>query len=122
MPTLKKRRAEDEHNDTSFLTSINAEVGISNKPISPAAPAVSTDTAFCLQAHCFSLRLEPPGLFSGGLHRSEAEGFRHTGAIGRVGFRTVGDVPLLHLETGVAHGAGGILEESLLLGPRHLAK
>jgi hypothetical protein len=42
--------------------------------------------------------------------RGEPEGFRHTGAIGRVGFSAVSDVPLLYLETSASHGARGVLE------------
>ena len=42
--------------------------------------------------------------------RGEPEGFRHAGAIGRVGFSAVSDVPLLYLETSASHGARGVLE------------
>src|SRR3984893_13795641 len=52
----------------------------------------------------------------------DAEGPSDSGSIGRVGLGTIGDVPLLDMQARVAHRAGRVLEQGLLLGGCHQAE
>src|SRR5262249_8320645 len=45
-----------------------------------------------------------------------------TCTISRIGFGAVGDVAQLDFKSGITHGAGGVLEQNLLLGGAHLPK
>src|SRR4051794_6972500 len=49
----------------------------------------------------------------------EAESPRDPFAIGRIGAQAIGNVPLLDVQARVAHCAGGVVEEPLLLVGRH---
>src|SRR3546814_1422896 len=50
----------------------------------------------------------------------DAESGCHARAGGRIGLGAVGDMPLLNPEVGVAQGAGGVIEQGLLLFGAHL--
>src|SRR3546814_13637988 len=50
----------------------------------------------------------------------DAESGCHARAVGRIGLGAVGDMPLLNPEVGVAQGAGGVIEQGLLLFGAHL--
>jgi hypothetical protein len=52
----------------------------------------------------------------------EAEGAGDAGAVGRIGAETIGDVPLLDVLARIAHRAGRVLEQRLLLGGCHQAE
>src|SRR5277367_1398388 len=63
-------------------------------------------------------RGEIPSL--GGVAERQAKGRGDARAIGGIGLGTVADVAPLDLEPRVAHGAGGVLEQNLLLCGAHL--
>src|SRR3546814_16346786 len=50
----------------------------------------------------------------------DAESGCHARAVGRIGLGAVGDMPLLNPEVGVAQGAGGVIEQGLLLFGAHI--
>ena len=54
-------------------------------------------------------------------HRN-AQRLGHAFAVSRIGLQTIADVANLNLLRGIAHRAGGVLEESLLLFGRHQAE
>src|SRR5271163_69428 len=56
----------------------------------------------------------------GGAAERQAKGRGNARAIGGIGLGTVADVALLDLQPRIAHGAGGILEQNLLLRGAHL--
>jgi len=62
------------------------------------------------------------GLLRGDRLRLEidAQRFRDACAVGRIGLRTVADIPLLDVQFCVAHGTRRVLEQQLLLCRRHL--
>src|SRR5438132_10318066 len=63
-------------------------------------------------------RSRPMNLFCR-LAEGEAEGTGDALAIGRIGATAIGNVPLLDVQTCIAHRSGGVVEEPLLLGGRH---
>src|SRR5438552_6255738 len=52
----------------------------------------------------------------------EADGAGDTGAVGRIGTAAIGDVALLDVQARIAHRAGRVVEECLLLGECHQAE
>jgi hypothetical protein len=79
------------------------------------APAVKTQAAWDDQLKLRLLGRCQRMLF-------QPEGLRDTGAVRRIGAGAIGDMALLDVQLGIAHGARRVLEQHLLLRFSHLAE
>ena len=78
-----------------------------------------------MSAVCACWSVEPLSVFRRFAHW-DAQRLGHTFAVGRIGLVAVADVAELDLLRGITHGAGGVVEEHLLLcrihGPEQCAR